>query len=184
MERHVIKALAKGLYESGMSFGNIVEAVEKQAGESVAKGTLHNWKTQGGWLRGGSETKPLPSSVKRVTPLADNFEDMAKRIDAAGQDIATIGMESIRALAIAQTKITATLEEFPDIIPTNQIRPFTDMVKAQVEIGKSVSAVWQTVEVAGRIGEFMAENIAIDIEFEEYESSELPQHKKDDAPDD
>lgn len=181
MERSVLKKLAKGLYESGVTFGGIVEAVEKQTGDTISKGTLHRWKEKGDWQK--KAQAPLSPTPRRITPLADNFEDMAKRIDTVGQDIATIGMESIRALAIAQTKITATLEEFPDTIPTNQIRSFTDMVKAQVEIGKSVSAIWQTVEVAGRIGEFMAENIAIDIEFEEYESSELPQYEKEDAPD-
>ena len=138
---------------------------------TVAATTIGNWSRQDNWQVAPNLTVPL---VKKITPLADNFEDIALRVEEAGQSIGSAALDNIKGAAIAQAKILATLESMPEVLEDDRaLSKFSTLIRSQSEVAKTLQLAWQSLEVAGRIAEFMAENVSLEIEFEEYGESEL-----------
>lgn len=177
MDKEQLKELARILYEGGMSLRETAEAIQEQTGMSISKSTIGGWAKSGEWrqrqeipeIKARTESPPLQRGVARR--LAVTFAD----IETAGAAIRETAIENLKATAIAQRKITKTLDSFEDEIPPHQIAQFTNLLKAQSEVSRSMAACWDILETAGRVAEFMAENAAIDIEFEEYQPEDFAQ---------
>jgi len=174
MERHLIVELAGQLFNAGLSLGEISKEIKKKTGESFSKTTLFRWEKKNGWVRSEERINQTEKKVAlRSAVLSADFDSLVQKIDDAGRLIASVALDSIDGVAIAQQKITATIKSFPEELSPQQINQFGTLLRAQAENTKALDAAWRSFEVAGRIADFMRENVTIDIEFAEYDSSEL-----------
>ena len=172
MDKEELKDLACDLFGQGLSLREISKVIEEQTTISISKSTLGSWAKQGKW--NVREISPVRVEARTTSlPLQRRLEVTMADIETAGAAIRETALENLKATAIAQRKITATLEAFEEEIPFGQIGQFANLLKAQTEISRSMAACWDILETAGRVAEFMAENAAIDIEFEEYQPEDF-----------
>lgn len=153
------------LRTAGLSFNQIAKELNEKFGTNYSYMGVWHWQKKKEWKAYAEELV----KIRREEGIV-RFEGYLAQIAQATEDITTGALSQIKSLAIAQKKIAKILEKIPEHIEIETAQDLNMVLAAQERIAKAWLLSADILDRSEKLATFMAENTAIDIEFEAYEN--------------